>query len=279
MKKIIPVIIFLLAVLSLFSVSAEHYNIDGYEVPIDIIINGQYLKTDNERAFIENNTTFVPLRTISEAVGAKVLWDGKTKCANVTKGELKIKFNDASDTVSVGKTVLPCVLQIYNGTLYIPVRTFTDIFGYKVNYDNYYYQVNITAENVTVPADKTVVSYTPDDMLWLGKIVRAESGGESFASQLAVANVILNRVNHYSFPNTILEVIFDKRHGIQFSPAYNGKIYNVPTNTNIAAAKCAMYGANNIGNSLYFNLARHKNSWVAQNRQLFAVIGKQAFYL
>ena len=89
-------------------------------------------------------------------------------------------------------------------------------------------------------------------MYWLSRIICAEAGGESLAGQVAVGNVVLNRVDSDEFPNTIHEVIFDRKHAVQFEPVSNGTVYNEPTETSVQAAKLALQGVNTAGKSLYF---------------------------
>ena len=78
--------------------------------------------------------------------------------------------------------------------------------------------------------------YRPDEVLWLSRIIIAESRGESLLGQIAVGNVVLNRVKSRDFPNTIYGVIFDRKYGVQFTPVANGTIYNTPGYTETLAA-------------------------------------------
>ena len=56
-------------------------------------------------------------------------------------------------------------------------------------------------------------SYNEDDVYWLSRIISAESRGEPLEGQIAVGNVVLNRVRSSAYPNTIYGVIFDRKHG------------------------------------------------------------------
>ena len=60
--------------------------------------------------------------------------------------------------------------------------------------------------------------------------------------QIAVGNVVLNRMRHKSYPNTIYGVIFDRKHGTQFSPVSYGTIYNPPASSSVIAAKMCLEG-------------------------------------
>lgn len=58
------------------------------------------------------------------------------------------------------------------------------------------------------------------DLQILAAIIECEAGGEPYEGKLAVGSVVMNRVNHSSFPNTIIEVIHQKN---QFSPVRSGR--------------------------------------------------------
>ena len=75
-----------------------------------------------------------------------------------------------------------------------------------------------------------------DDLYWLSRIISAESRGEPLEGQIAVGNVVLNRVASADFPDTIYGVIFDDRWGGQFTPVRNGTIYQVPSARSVEAA-------------------------------------------
>ena len=121
--------------------------------------------------------------------------------------------------------------------------------------------------------------YRSDEVYWLSRIIYAESGAEPFKGKVAVGNVILNRVKHSYFPNTIYGVIFDKKNGVQFSPTANGTIYRTPNSQSIIAAKICLEGYTVNASILYFvNASLVPNSWVVRNRPLYAKIGNHSFY-
>lgn len=86
------------------------------------------------------------------------------------------------------------------------------------------------------------------------RIVEAEVGAETYELKLLVANIILNRVEHRYFPNSIKEVVFEKtgRH-YQFSPISNGSYYRVSVkDSTIKAVEEALAGKDNSAGALYF---------------------------
>lgn len=121
---------------------------------------------------------------------------------------------------------------------------------------------------------------TEDELYWLSKIVHAESCGESYEGKLAVANCVLNRVKSDEYPDSIKEVIFDTKYGVQYQPTLNGSIHQTPDDNCTSAAKDALGGNNPIGDCLFFfNPATANNFWISQNREFYTAIGNHHFYL
>lgn len=118
------------------------------------------------------------------------------------------------------------------------------------------------------------VSATSDEAYLLACMVYVESGAESYEGQLAVANVIMNRVRSDRFDNTIAEVIYAPG---QFPGAHNGVLDSVlasgPSESCMQAAQEALAGVNNIGDYYYFN-GYVDTSTVSS----YTVIGGHTFY-
>lgn len=72
----------------------------------------------------------------------------------------------------------------------------------------------------TIKNDNEAISYTEEEIL-LAQIVYAESRGCSDECQIAVASVVMNRVNSSLYPNTIYDVIYQDG---QYEPAWTGSI-------------------------------------------------------
>lgn len=133
----------------------------------------------------------------------------------------------------------------------------------------------------TASRGKTSIrNYSSGDLYWLARIIQAEAGGEPYQGKVAVGNVILNRVNSSSFPNTIYNVIFEYYGNIpQFSPIADGTIYNTPSQESINAAKDALNGIRPVGNSTYFfNPDKAAGTWIVKNKSYVSRIGGHVFY-
>ena len=272
-KKPIVFILFVSAMLVClcFGVSAEHYAIDGFEIPIDVIINGCIIKTPVD-AFLEteNNTTYVPVRAISEALGAEVSWNDETKTATVAKDGEEISFSiyDEENTA-----------VLYLDTTFIPVRAVSEKLGYNVTWNDYYYQVWISAPEVTVPDEYIDYTYYNDEILIVAQVLHCECRYSSFDGKIAVANVITNRVASPLFPDNVFEVIYDRRGGsVQFTIAYNGKLDNTPTTECILAAKSALGGTVVAKDCLFYQTEKLTGSWMDKNREVAMCVGGNKFF-
>lgn len=125
----------------------------------------------------------------------------------------------------------------------------------------------------SVPASSPV-SAGSDEAYLLACMVHVESCGEPYEGQLAVANVILNRVRDSRFDNSIAGVIYAPG---QFPGAHNGTLDNIlasgPNESCMQAAQEALAGVNNIGAYYYFN-GYVDTSSVSE----YLVIGGHTFY-
>ncbi len=114
------------------------------------------------------------------------------------------------------------------------------------------------------------------DTQLIARAVNGEARGEPYEGQVAVAAVILNRVKHSSFPNSISGVIYQPG---AFTAVSDGQI-NVPIAQNSTVYKAcqdAMNGWDPTGGAIYyFNPDTATSSWI-WSRQFIKQIGKHRF--
>lgn len=114
------------------------------------------------------------------------------------------------------------------------------------------------------------------DIQLLARCVNGEARGESYVGQVAVAAVILNRVKHPSFPNTLAGVIYQPG---AFTAVTDGQI-NVPISTDSTvyqACEDAMNGWDPSGGAIYYyNPEKTTNQWI-YSRPVICRIGKHVF--
>lgn len=112
------------------------------------------------------------------------------------------------------------------------------------------------------------------DVALLARLISAEARGEPYSGQVAVGAVVLNRVEHPSFPNSISGVIYQSG---AFSCLYDGQFNQPVADSAYKAARDAMNGWDPSGGAIYyFNPSTATSSWI-WSRPLITVIGKHRF--
>lgn len=122
------------------------------------------------------------------------------------------------------------------------------------------------------------------DLEVLLRIVEAEAGNEDEDGKLLVANVVLNRLNSESFPDTVAGVVFQKEKGVsQFSPVSNGSYYRVKVSEEtVNAVERALMGEDISQGALYFVARKYADSqkveWFDRNLTYLFVHGGHEFF-
>ena len=116
--------------------------------------------------------------------------------------------------------------------------------------------------------------FSSSDVDLLAKIISAESRGEPYQGQVAVGAVILNRIEHPSFPNTLAGVIYQPG---AVSCLYDGGVDAAVADSAYRAARDAINGNDPSGGAVYYyNPAKSTNKWIF-SRPVITVIGNHRF--
>lgn len=113
----------------------------------------------------------------------------------------------------------------------------------------------------------------------LARLVHAEAKGESYAGKVAVATVVLNRVDSPLFPNTVESVIYERSTDghYAFTPVQNGTINEPADEESLKAVKEAVAFRGMGKGSLYFyNPKTAKSDWIL-TREVTTTIGNHRF--
>lgn len=112
------------------------------------------------------------------------------------------------------------------------------------------------------------------DLYLLARVISAEARGEPYTGQVAVGAVVLNRVRHSSFPNSISGVIYQSG---AFSCLDDGQFDEPIAESAYRAAQDALNGSDPSGGAIYyFNPATATSKWI-WSRPLIVTIGKHRF--
>ena len=131
-----------------------------------------------------------------------------------------------------------------------------------------------TLEALGMPTGGSTSSAQQGSVDLLARVISAEARGEPYSGQVAVGAVILNRVEHPSFPNTIAGVVYQPG---AFTCMVDGQFDQPVADSAYKAARDALNGADPSGGAIYyFNPATATSSWI-WSRPLITVIGKHRF--
>ena len=116
--------------------------------------------------------------------------------------------------------------------------------------------------------------YSSSDYELLARIISAEARGEPYMGQVAVGAVVLNRIEHPSFPDTLSGVVYQKG---AFSCLNDGQFYENIADSAYSAAQDAINGLDPSGGAIYYyNPVKSTNKWIF-SRPIITTIGEHRF--
>ena len=243
----------------------------AYAYEPSVSVNGRLLE---EPSLVRNGMTYTPLVPLLDAIGGwETEWNSHSRTASTQTERFTLSVPIGRDYVTADGFLFGLTGEtlIHNGRTYVPLRALANLLGANVSFSGWDTPITVTS--------KEPIPYTEEDFYWLTRVISAESQGESLYGQIAVGNVVLNRVASPEFPNSIKSVVFDTKNAVQFEPTANGTIYHPPTAKSILAAQLVLSGADAVGDCMYFfNPSLSQGTWIRQNRPYFTTIGCHRFY-
>ncbi|MDH8678972.1 cell wall hydrolase [Fusibacter bizertensis] len=225
----------------------------GFASDALVTINDQLI-VDEGLVVVENGIPYGLVSDFAQRMNIEVEWLQNAKLAVLTIDGDYLSFKMDSNLLIINNKSYEMKHNSFadNGRIYIPFEVLAEKLGITYQWDATLLHMTIqNSELEVLPSEVKELNYTDDDLLWLSRIIEAETRGGSLDKKTAVANVVLNRVNSTQFPNSIYEVIFQRN---QFPPAYkSGFMTKVPSDLSVAAAKRALMGVEVAKDCLYFN--------------------------
>lgn len=122
--------------------------------------------------------------------------------------------------------------------------------------------------------DSSLGGYSSADYELLARIISAEARGESYIGQVAVGAVVLNRVEHPSFPDTVSGVVYQSG---AFSCLYDGQFHEPVAESAYSAARDAINGLDPSGGAIYYYNPKTATSQWIFSRPVITTIGNHRF--
>ena len=103
-----------------------------------ISINGQVAEVSPQPVITRSGSVLVPLRGVLEKLGAKVNYSPADKRIEVLQNGKTFILREGQNSAAVGTELvaLPAAPQRLNGSVYVPLRSLVELFGYRVEWDN-----------------------------------------------------------------------------------------------------------------------------------------------
>jgi len=226
-------------------------------------------------------TVYVPVEDFCEAVGFGITarWDEEENTVYYSGTDIELVVHPGDRWIVANDRCFHTD-RIYdiNGAVMVPLQELAGCFGVAMNASENQEDVYLDTSEMAplAPAEEV---YDEDDLYWLSHLIFAEAGNQPLDGMVGVGNVVLNRVADPTCPDTVYDVIFDNRYGVQFSVTETGTINLEPSDMAVKAAKMCMEGYNCVGDSLYFvNPVIGISSWFTATRTYVTTIGDHVFF-
>ncbi len=256
-KRLVCLLLALLVVMSCTALAAS-------ETPVNV--NGVQLAAPNTVA--DKGTAYISALHLAQALcpDAVASWDNGMTVQG-TGFTLTVQAGAKYIVMNGRYLYVPGTVRTHStGDLLVPARVLARAFGVAV----WYQDGTVYFDGEATPLVSGKDYYNAGDLDLISRVVQHESGNQPLEGKIGVANCILNRVNHPSFPGSVHGVLFQKN---QFPGATNA----TPNAESVIAAKLALDGANTVGSACWFNGAG-RACWASRHKTHFITIGGHAFY-
>lgn len=214
-NKANKVIIFTVAIAMIFMIVPVTFAAN----PIQLIVNGEDIQPDVPPQLIDHRT-MVPVRWVSEALGADVTWDSDYNRVIVDSGAgSTVPDTTTSSTIQLivnGELVQPDVPpQLVDNRTMVPVRWVSEALGADVNWDQEKQVVNITAgaSDQVVAGDGILIpNKLEEEFIWNKEdelLVFIENAGEFEKLPGMLDKILQNKLNEAFPDDNIRLVIWD----------------------------------------------------------------------
>lgn len=177
-------------------------------------------------------------------------------------------FNSQSDAATN-------IHQVHNGETYWTIAN-----KYGVTMASLM-KANNKSSALLLPGEKLLIpnnAISEADKELIARLVFAEAKGEPYAGKVAVATVLLNRVDSSLFPNTVREVIYQKVSGhYAFTPVQNGEInHKADAASRKAVEEALAFRGQGKGSLYFYNPKTSSSKWIL-SREVTITIGNHRF--
>lgn len=241
----------------------------------DLLIDGEPAPVTLDKRNVKGST-YVSLFAFARALvpESRFGWDGQTMTVTTDTLSLTATADKLYLEANGRYLYIPETVQQAGDQVYVPLRAAAKAFDASVGYDSATNVATVVRGSGAIQSGDSF--YNQDDLFWLSRVICREAGNQSLEGQMAVGNVVLNRVADPVFPNTVEGVLAQKN---QFSTYKSGALRaTTPSASSIIAAKLVLDGGEveETKGATFFDSGT--NSWAAKHKKLIATLGGHNFY-
>lgn len=236
------------------------------------------------RAYFYDESVCLPLSLLTEQLDIHPEFKKTGDCLLCSAEGFELEHIDGNSyfTLNGRYAFLKTDYFVFSNELYLPSECYSHIFTVDIEAygDPLCAYISTDSMNIIGGGEEYYsIHSSPEDLYWLSHVISTECTDEPLEGMIGVGNVIMNRVADPEFPNTVMEVLFDTKGGIQFDPVMQGSIHAPPTDLAMIATYLVIEGYNTVGDAEYYvNPLTGNSSWFDRALELVAIIGRHNFY-
>lgn len=282
MKKISIFLLCFLVAVTCLQIGSQGEVIANSTIKVDI--DGKEVRFTDAFPYIDQHRVMVPVRAITEAMGAEVAWNNQLKQASFKKGNNELKLGLATHYVQRIKSGQAQILKIDKPTqligerIYVPLRVIGESFNYEVTWNESQQRVSFKANSQTY---ETFTSYpligeiihlntTELDVFWLSNQQRVRNGLQPFGLHVPLSlvardkSIDMQRNNYFDHHSPVFGSPFDmiRQYQISFRSAGENIAagYTSPVRVVEGWMNSEGHRANILGSFQYLGVGYHHSS-------------------
>ena len=128
----------------------------------DVRVNGRLVAFPDEKPFIQDGRTYIPVRFVAEALGADVSWSHEIQGAVIKKNNMELQLPIGSNIMTViedgivSQVKMDVATMKQNGRTLVPIRFVAEALGAWVSFSNTYNTVQIY-DDILTPEEVTAL--------------------------------------------------------------------------------------------------------------------------
>lgn len=202
----------------ILKIGEPHIQINGQKQPID---------AEGTTAFIENGSTYVPLRSIFEALGAEVEWKQATGSIIGKRKGTEIQLAIGSDILyRNGKSIrINAAPKLVKGKTMVPLRLIAESFGAEVQWESESRTITITEKEkyISIKGKKVALGDSQESVeKTFGKANRIDPSGYDF--KWHIYNQDYSQFIMIGIKNGIVEAAYTNAKGFESSGMHYGQL-------------------------------------------------------